>query len=353
MSTIFYGMCGEGLGHCGRSLALIENLPQHQFVVFTYADACKYLQNLQIPNAQVVEINGLEFDEKNGRVQTLGTIKKALKFVWSGFSKNKKQVRELAAQMKPDLFLTDWEPTSPRMAAELDVPCVSIDSQHKFRFYAAGDLPLGLKAYSYATGLFCRMMVPKADHHIIATFQSDLIERKKGITLSQSLIRKQFADLPRVPGEHLLVYVRQEEIARKILDSILASDTPVCPIICYGVHLDSEYPQVTFKDLSYSGFALDLAHCKAVFSTAGTQLIGESRYYGKPICVVPIPAQHEQSINANHVNLLRLGVGVKMKEMGPQTVNQFLDTFGEGIPFSENGVNDAVKVVEHYLAKGK
>lgn len=353
MSTIFYSMCGEGLGHCARAMAVMEHMPQHDFYVFTYGDGFKYLQENPLPNMkQVFEINGMSFGMKNGSVDFINTIQSAIKLSHNGHKRNKKFMLELAGQLNPKMAIVDWEPSLPRAAKTLDIPVVSVDSQHKFRFDDMKGFPWWLKVYSFFAGLFCGIMVPNAKHHVLCTFQSDLIERKKGVTLAQCLIRKNIASIPKVLGDSLLVYVRQEEIARKMLDSILKSDTPVRPIICYGVRLDNEYPQVTFRDRSYMQFAYDLANCKAVFTTAGIQLVGEARYYGKPSFVVPIPGQYEQSVNGRYVDVLKLGTCVPMHKLTPQSVTDFLNTYNEGIPASENGVHDVIRVVEHYLQEG-
>jgi uncharacterized protein (TIGR00661 family) len=64
---------------------------------------------------------------------------------------------------------------------------------------------------------------------------------------------------------------------------------------------------IKYKQTSYEGFAADLASARCVVCSAGQQLIGESRYFGKRLLVVPMPNQHEQEINARYVR--REGIG--------------------------------------------
>ena len=69
------------------------------------------------------------------------------------------------------------------------------------------------------------------------------------------------------------------------------------------------YPadNIEHKPTSYEEFARDLASCKAVLCTGGQQLIGEARYFGKPMLIVPIPKQHEQEINARFARQQGIG----------------------------------------------
>jgi UDP:flavonoid glycosyltransferase YjiC (YdhE family) len=57
---IFYGICGEGMGHAGRSMALIERLVAmgHRVTIFTFADA---LQLLARSGSHAHELDGLRF----------------------------------------------------------------------------------------------------------------------------------------------------------------------------------------------------------------------------------------------------------------------------------------------------
>lgn len=351
MSTIFYSMCGEGLGHSARAISLIEYLPQHDFHVFTYEpDGYNFVKDLNLPNIKsIYKINGLKFVSRNGKINFLGTLIKSFEFIMKDFSKNKSFVLNLAKELKPDLFLVDWEPTIPRVAHELGIPCISVDSQHKFRFDKLHGFPIWLKAYSVLANILCRFMIPQVNHYILSTFQSDLIPRQKGLTLAQCFVRKAIADIPPSNDGFLLVYVRQPEVARKMLDCIFSSLGTKYPVVCYGVKLDNEYPHVTFKERSYMEFSNDLSRCKAIFTTAGIQLIGEARYYGKPSFVVPIPGQHEQFVNARYVDILRLGSSSTFQKLSPQNIVEFLDTYKDGIPFAENGIWDAIKVVDRYL----
>ena len=128
---IFYGICGEGLGHSGRSLALIERLVAlgHAVTIFTFADAYRLLAD---SGYQPHRIEGLRWREnKRGGVSTLGTVANLCEFLRAR-RESLDAIRQLALVERPDLFITDFEPLTSLAAASLKIPCVSVDNQHRF-----------------------------------------------------------------------------------------------------------------------------------------------------------------------------------------------------------------------------
>lgn len=344
--NIFYSMCGEGLGHCARSIALMEKMPEYNFHVFTYGEAYQFLLKNTPSNVELYQIQGLNFVENQGQINIFATIVDCLKFYFGGqLNENIQLIQSKAQELKPILFLFDWEPTLSRVGRLLGIPSISIDSQHKFRFGDMHGCPLPLKIYGWLTGIFAGWMIPHADHYVISTYQSALLEKQPNITLAQCFIRKEIENIEPSHGNHLLVYIRQKEIAHKLL-SCLPSGFKV---ICYGVDLSEAFPWVQFKEKSYLEFVNDLASCKAVFSTAGIQLVGEAAFYGKPSFVVPIPGQYEQLINGYDADRLMLGRFIELKNLNRETVIGFLKFYGEGIPNLCNGVQEAVNVISNYI----
>lgn len=50
MKTIFYSVCGEGLGHCSRALVLIKNMPDYRFFLFASGDGVNLAKKMNLPN---------------------------------------------------------------------------------------------------------------------------------------------------------------------------------------------------------------------------------------------------------------------------------------------------------------
>jgi uncharacterized protein (TIGR00661 family) len=189
----------------------------------------------------------------------------------------------------------------------------------------------------------------KVDHYVVSSFQKELMEDRANLTTLQSFIRSNLLKLSPIYGDYVVIYARQKEIAKKIIDSIKGSSFNHLPIVCYGSWLKG-YSNVQFRAVNSEEFAKDISSCRAVFSTAGTQLIGECCYLGKPICVVPIPGQYEQSVNAVHVNWLGVGVGTTMENMSPEIVDLFL----EKVPTIQRRKSDtqtAVSLIQSIMEK--
>jgi len=347
MSLIFYSLCGEGLGHCSRAMALIEHMPQHRFVLFTYGEAFDYFSKTGLPNVSLVLIEGVRFVEKEGKVDLWPTMKGATKFVLTQLKKNVELMTLYGRWLEPELFLTDWEPTAARVARNLNKPCVSIDSQHKFRFSKMTGFSWFLKAYAVGVMLGCKFMVPKAAHYLVSTFQAEIIPGTEKVTPCKGFFRKEFERLQPSDEGHVVVYCRQKEILQKLLPAI-GTDRP---IFVYGVDHFGDYPNVTFKPKGYEPFVKDVATSHAVFSTAGVQLIGECRFFGKPIFVIPLPNQYEQYVNGRYVDILGLGASCLLENLTAQKVTDFLHKYRDGLKVAENGVHKAVEILEEYLTK--
>jgi uncharacterized protein (TIGR00661 family) len=299
---IFYGICGEGMGHAGRSIALIERLTAmgRRVTIFTFADALRLLKSA---GYQPHCIEGLQFRQtSDGGVDPL----RSLGNFWH-YSRRRRDsldlIRQLALAQQPELFITDFEPLTALAAASLGTPCYSIDNQHRFCHPLGSGFPLYLQMYSRLVGEIVRRWIKDPKQCIVAVFHH--CPPSRHYQRVDALLRDSIAALTPGDGEHLLLYGRGE-LGRRI--ARVASTVPA-RIIAYGCDYGGHpSPQsIEFKPTNQESFAADLASCRAVVCTGGQQLIGEARYFGKPLLVVPIPNQHEQEINARYVEREEIG----------------------------------------------
>ena len=131
------------------------------------------------------------------------------------------------------------------------------------------------------------------------------------------------------------------ELGRRM--SVVASKVPK-RFVAYGFE-GVAADNIEYKPTSYDGFAQDLASCQAVLSTAGQQLMGEARYFGKPLLVVPIPRQYEQEINARYARLLRTGDFCPIEHLTRDRLQSFLqECFAPR--HAVNGVDQALELLE-------
>jgi len=333
---IFYGICGEGLGHSGRSLALVERLHRlgHLVTLFTFADAYRLLAN---SGHRPYRIEGLRWRETAcGGVATLGTFCNLCQFLCAR-RESLDLIRQLALVEQPDLFITDFEPLTALAAVSLKIPCVSVDNQHRFCQPLGSGFPFSLRAYGWLAGQFVRHWIRGPRECIVAVFHT--CPPSRHFRRVDALLRDHIAQLEPTPGDHVLIYGRGQ-LGRRMAE--VASTVPA-RFIAYGFDGPAA-PNIEYKQASYEQFAADLASSRAVLATAGHQVISEARYFAKPLLVVPMPNQHEQAINAHHARFEGFGDFVSIDELSPVHIHQTLERRVTA-PRPASGVDQALELL--------
>ena len=287
------------MGHGGRSIALIERLVSlgHQVTTFTFADA---FQLLIRSGYRPHRIAGLQFGLTPGG--GISALRSSQNFVRYQCCRRQSldMIRQLALLERPDLFITDFEPLTAVAARSLRIPCVSVDNQHRFCHPLGPDFPVHLRVYGRMTGEFVRRWIHKPCRCIVAVFHP--CPPSQHYCRVEALLRDRIARLEPTEGKQILLYGRGR-IGQRM--ALAASRVPE-HFLAYGFEGVSS-PNIEYKQTSYEEFVRDLASCRAVVCSAGHQLIGEARYFGKPLLVVPIPRQYEQEVNARYAR--KQGIG--------------------------------------------
>ncbi|HEY2839295.1 MAG TPA: glycosyltransferase family protein [Pirellulales bacterium] len=313
---IFYGVCGEGMGHAGRSLALIERLAAlgHRVTIFTFADA---LRLLNAAGYSPVAIDGLQFSiAKHGGVSPLRSCGNLASYLRNRH-KSLDVIRQVALAEQPDLVITDFEPLTALAAASLRIPCVSVDNQHRFCHPLGRDFPWFLQCYSRLAGVFVRGWIRGPRQCIVAVFHDCPASRHYQHV--DVLLRERIASVQPSDGNHILLYGRGE-LGRRIA---LAASGVSEQFVAFGFD-GPPAPNIEYRPTDNAAFVSALASCRAVITSAGQQLIGEARYFGKPLLVVPMPKQHEQEINARYARQEGLGDYCPLAELSPERIEDFL-----------------------------
>jgi len=314
------------MGHAGRSLALIERLLSlgHRVTIFTFADAFRLLAGT---GYEPKRIEGLQFRvTSSGGVSSLGTVCNFVRYLRSSRD-SFDLVRQLALAERPDLFITDFEPLTARAAASLRICCVSVDNQHRFCEPLGAAFPLHLRTYGRMTGLFVQRWIKKPRQRIVAVFHPCPASRK--FHHVDVLLRDRFTRVPPTDGDHILLYAKGM-MGRRMTQ--VASTVPA-RFIAYGC-TGAAAPNIEYKTASSDEFINDLASCRGVLCTAGQQLMGEARYFRKPLLVVPIPQQYEQEINARYARIEGIGDYCSIDEL---TNARNLESFHKATVPSQTG----------------
>jgi uncharacterized protein (TIGR00661 family) len=307
---IAYGVFGYGRGHATRALSVLPDLREkHEVLILAGGDAYDAIHSVH----PVVRVPTLRYeyrpDGTRSLSRTLGENLGHVADVALGGEAYREVVR-LLHEARPDVAICDAEPWSHAAAARLGIPRISFD-HFGILAYCRPPLPLTDRLRSFRDVTAYRALMGAPDRIIVSSFY-DGGARDPRIRFVGPLLRAEvLAHRPRA-GDHLLVYFNRGDYQlTPAIESVLQS--LALPVVVYGTSRRGSDGNLQFRPPSNGPFLDDLASCRAVFSTAGNQLVGEAIWLRKPMLVMPENTV-EQRLNASAVE--RLGVGRKVHHTG-------------------------------------
>jgi uncharacterized protein (TIGR00661 family) len=311
MANILYGVNGEGAGHSTRAKEVLTHLRDRGHTLHV-ASFDRGLRNLS--EFDVTEIFGFRFAYVNNRVRYKRTIAKNLVTMRQA-AKSVSRLKDLIAEWKIDLVITDFEPLSCHVGHGMGLRVISIDNQHCLTNVAVS-YPREYRNDAAAAKLVTRLMTPHADAYLVISFFTASVKKRNTFLFPPLLRQEILAALP-MQGEHVLVYVTSPAPAlAKVLDSVRGR------FIAYGFGRDGEDGNILYKKPSLEGFMRDLTSAKGIVANSGFSLVTEALHLGKPYLAVPVEHQFEQIFNAYW--LQQTGYGAYWKELNKERVESFL-----------------------------
>ena len=312
MANILYGVNGEGAGHSTRAKEVLAHL-RDQGHTLHVASFDRGMRNLSGP-FEVTEIFGFRFAYVNNRVRYKRTLAKNLVTMRQA-AKSVHKLKELIADWKIGLIITDFEPLSCHVGHRMGLPVISIDNQHCLT-NAVVSYPRQYRRDAAAAKLVTRLMTPHADAYLVISFFTAPL-KKRNTFLFPPLLRQEILEATPTEGEHVLVYVTSPAPAlAKTLSAVRGS------FIAYGFGRDGKEANVVYKKPSLDGFMRDLTSAKAVVANSGFSLVTEALQLGKPYLAVPVKHQFEQIFNAYW--LQKMGYGAYWEDLNKERVESFL-----------------------------
>src|SRR3989338_3221446 len=235
---IVYGVAGEGRGHLSRSREIINHLKSegHELLIITYGQAYASLSK----NFTTIKINGIHPIIKSNK----------MKLIQSHFTNTPRVLKDLARwkqinkqinAFSPDLFITDFEPYTARLAYRNKKPLISIDNQHLL----LQEIPQHIKKAHYKDFIVSKyaskFCVPKADLFIILSLFNIELKTKKAIIIPP-VIKSEIMNAKPKKGNHILVYLSKPDDA--LLDTLRKIPEH---FIIYGYNMNSKDKNLTFK----------------------------------------------------------------------------------------------------------
>lgn len=344
--VVVYGVCGEGLGHAARALALIERLEQDTTVhILTCGEAHDFFRKQGYPRLH--RIPGITFAKKGQSIDWPVSVVQCFEYVLGGDS-HLSRVAKIFEAIRPDIAVTDFEPLVPRIALRKRVPVLGIDNQAKISRCVLQDLPAGLRFYQLITSALIDWLVPRQVPRVVSCFHPEYCKPNKPVrAVVGPLLRNSVTRLRPTDGGFALVYYK--EIVGECLFRT-AECLGMRTLVYGGCEHAHRWPAFEFHPHG-AGFVESLAACSILVCPAGNQLLGEAGFFGKRTICIPQRGQYEQAINGFYMEKMGLGIALKHPASPGLEVAEFLKRPGVSPrPFA--GVEGVARLVLAMVEKG-
>ncbi len=346
---IAYGVHGYGRGHAARALAVLPELTRrHEVLVLAGGDAWRALSG----DYPVVRIPYLAYHlNARGRRSAWHTVRRAVPGLMdlNVRGPSLEMVRQAMEDFAPDVVISDSEPWTHQAARPLKLPRISFDHfgvlvHCRWPMGPADALRCSMEAAMY------RALISGPDRSVIVSFY-DAPPRREGVKVVGPVLRQQVRQTAPSAGDWLLVYLSngQTHYTPAVHDALASLGVPVR---VYGTGRQGREGALEFRPPSNSAFVDDLAGSRAVFSTAGNQLISEAMHFRKPLLLLPEDSL-EQRLNAQAVQALGIGQRLDRRAIRRETFARFLEHVPQyqtafGHAPARDGCADAVAALEQY-----
>ncbi|GIH71905.1 glycosyltransferase family protein [Sphaerimonospora thailandensis] len=311
--NVIIGVNGIGMGHSIRQSVIAQYLRDrgHQVGIITNGSTrVEYFRDLGFPAWGGWMPTLLA---RGDRIHAVDAIRANIRQAPAGVNQHLRLRRIIGETGVPDLFITDYEPNTPRLAYHFGRPLISVDQQSKYRHL---DLPPVGQYARTADEQRLRYFTPRVDRSFICSY----------VPLEATDPRLEFI-APIVPDFVRSAQVTNEPVATayfsryfghgpedsvRTLANVFRRYVPDRALRIYA-HSDEigtlrQYAEarIEIRPFDRHAFVADLARSDAVFSNAGFNLISEAFVLGKPVHLVPLPT-YDQHWCAREVHKAELG----------------------------------------------
>lgn len=346
---IAYGIHGYGRGHSSRALAVLPELAsRHELLIFAGGNAYDALSG----DYPICRLPVFRYElKKNGRRSKARTLlrgaTKLLDLYLHGPALE--MTCEALADFQPDAVLSDSEPWTHWAARRLGLPRISFDHYAVLLYCDWPMSPRDRRASRREAFFYRRMMAGDSDRYVIVSFYAPPPKRE-GVCVVGPVLRDIVREATPARGDYLLVYFSngQHHFTPRIEAALRALDEPV---VVYGTGREGVEGRLGFRPPSNTKFVEDLAASRAVFATAGNQLISEAVHLRKPLLLMPEDCL-EQRLNATVIERMGIGMRTHRNQVSVKQLRAFLDsepTYLDHFPDSPgDGQSQAVAAIERF-----
>ncbi|WP_107059328.1 glycosyltransferase family protein [Streptomyces sp. NRRL F-5126] len=327
--NVIIGVNGIGMGHSVRQSVIAEYLRDrgHQVRIVTNGSTrVEYFRNLGFPAWNGWMPTLLARDD---HIHAVDALRTNIRQTPAGISRHLHLRRMIRATGIPDVFITDYEPNTPRLAYHFGRPLISVDQQSKYRHL---DLPPVGRYARTADEQRLRYFAPRADRSFICSYVPLTADDQRLEFIAPvvpDFVRSARVTTEPVSTAYFSRYFNHgpEESVRTLAD-VFRQYIPdrTLRIYAHADEIESLRPyaddKIEIRPFDRQAFISDLARSEAVFSNAGFNLISEALVLGKPAHLVPLPT-YDQHWCAKVVHEAELGTTAP--RIDPGAVLDFLN----------------------------
>lgn len=344
--TIFYSVCGEGMGHAIRSATILEELTKkHDVYIFSSERAYQYLDS-KFDN--VYEIGGFNTVYENNTVNNTKTFLKALKTNPTNLKEGYNVLYKKAKEIKPNIMISDFENYSSMASNLLKIPLISVDNIHMLA-ETDYEYPENHKIDMLTAKAVARAYILRPVRYIMTSFFYPPLKHPEKSAIYPPVLRKEILDLEGKEGKHILVY-QTSASSINLMEELKEIDEE---FILYGFDKDEQDKNLTYRKFNEDQIYEDMASAKAVIVNGGFTMISEAIHLKKPIYSTPAKKNFEQILNGFYVE--KLGYGEMHDNLNGENIRGFLnnlDTYKKNLEKLEKTDNTAIlKDIEESIQK--
>ncbi len=295
--TVFYGICGEGLGHYSRATVLIRELfaAGYRVEIFSSRRVIKLCRE-KFRDCLVHEVPGMQMHYADNRLHLPRTTWNNMNSIFHGpgaFS----LIMRRARQCRLAGVISDYEPLTSITGNMLRVPVIAFDHQQVTTECAlekntVSSFNMGLLHFSNST------TYPWPSARVITSFFHPPWRKKKAgheRLLVGPILRPEVLSQKVECGSHVLVYQTSATMSslQSVLDSLPGEKR------VYGASAGIRGHNL--RPFNEPDFIRDLASCRFAVVNGGYSTLSEALYFGKPVICFPVKNQAEQEINGFYI----------------------------------------------------
>ncbi|ANW19455.1 glycosyltransferase family protein [Streptomyces clavuligerus] len=320
--SVIIGVNGIGMGHSVRQSVIAQYLRDrgHSVRIVTNGSArVEYFRDLGFPAWDGWMPTLLA---RADRIYASDAVRANLLRAPVGFAKHMRLRQIIRETGIPDVFITDYEPNTPRLAYHFDRPLISVDQQSKYRHL---DLP-GVGTYARtADEQRLRHFAPRVDRSFICSYVPLEADDRKvefiAPVIPDSVRSTQVTTEPVATAYFSRYFDHGPEDSVRNLIAVFRQYVPDRALRIYVQPTEAEKlrryadGKIEIRFFDREAFIRDMARSEGIFSNAGFNLISEAFVLGKPVHLIPLPT-YDQHWCAKVVHEAELGTSAPRVDGG-------------------------------------